>query len=232
MTRPYIELCRDLVAELGVAGGSGPASVEDQRGELKNIVRWVAESDVYVQNLWTDWNFLWTFNTGNFLLPGASTIPTIVDFNHPVENGLVLFSDTPSPHRPKWMEWDDFRMAYGASPVQSQVRPSAWTQRPDGLLVLSQRTMAAETHWTIEYHRTPARMMINTDISPLPIQFERIILARAAIMYGTREDAPELISGYGAEYADTLSKLEGSCLPNQRPHVRARTVLAQPNWVD
>ena len=229
MTRPYIELCRDLVGELGVAGGSGPSSVENQTGELRNIVRWVAEADIYVQNLWTDWKFMWAFEEGAFLPPGNNSIGAITAFAYPVESGLVLFSDTPTPHKPEYLDWREFRTRYGQNPKQRQTKASAWTVRPDGVLMLSHETTEDETHWLLEYQRHPIRLTSNTDLSPIPEHFERIILARAAIMYGTREDAPEIISGFGAEYADTLEKMEAAYLPGQRNHGRAEQLLIGPD---
>lgn len=233
MSRAYLDLCRDLVSELGVAGGSGPAAVKNQSGELANMVRWVAESDIYVQNLWSDWSFLWTKAIGSQVDTGTSTITSITNLGTEVEDGLILHANhAASAYRPKWLRWPEFRREYGTRAKTAVSSPAAWTVRPDGVIELSHNTTAA-TPWSLEYYKQPVRLVENGDLSLIPNRFERIIVARAAIMYGVREDAPEIVSGFTAEYADTLDKMESFLLPGQRSHRRSQQNegLPQPDFL-
>lgn len=222
MSRDYLTLCRDLVAELGVAGGTGPAATTGQVGELGNIVRWVAESDLYVQNLWTDWQFLWVKASGSRLANGEAEIGSVTSLETEVEDGLILHSGTAKAYRPKWLSWPDFRERYDTRPREKSSTPAAWAVRPDNVIVLSE-TVTGSTPWTLEYYRIPTRLAANGDLSLLPTRFERIILARAAIMYGVREDAPEIVTGFASEYSDTLEKMESFYLPGFRNHRRAQS---------
>src|SRR5688572_4470889 len=54
----FLQLCQDLVSELGLAGGSGPTTVVGQAGELRNVVRWIAQANLDIENQWIDWKFL------------------------------------------------------------------------------------------------------------------------------------------------------------------------------
>lgn len=221
-SRTYLELCRALVAELGIAGGSGPSAVTGQTGELDNVTRWIAEADLYIQNLWLDWKFLWTAGpTAQTIAAGASTIATVTDLRTEIEDGLILFAGSTQAYRPLWMEWPDFRLQFGTRPKNTQSKPAHWTVRPDGVIELSS-IVAANTAWTLEYQRQPVRMTSNTSTSPIPAAYDRLIMSRAAIMYGTREDAPEIQTGMAAEYDDLLEKLESACLPGQKYNRRAQ----------
>jgi hypothetical protein len=221
VSREYLTLCRDLVAELGVAGGTGPASTVGQVGELNNIIRWVAEADLYVHNLWLDWTFLWTKATGQLLAPEEDMITSLTNLETEVEDGLILHSGTAQAYRPQWLSWPEFRKRFETAPRRKSSRPAAWTVRPDKVIVLSE-AVSAETPWSLEYHRSPIRLANNGDLSAIPVRFERIIIARAAIMYGVREDAPEIVTGFAAEYADTLEKMEAFYCPGFRSGRRAQ----------
>ena len=63
-----------------------------------------------------------------------------------------------------------------------------------------------------EYWAAPTTLAANTDTPALPAHYHRIIVCRAAIMYGNREDAPEVITGMEAEYIDMLDKLQSDQL--------------------
>lgn len=222
MSRSYLDLCKALVAELGVAGGN-IAAVTGQSGELGNIVRWVADADLYIHNLWADWKFTWTSGpTGQLVNANGDTISSITDMASEIERGLVLKAETVSAYRPRWMPWPQFREQFKTRPKQTNPTPGYWTVRPDGVIELSEK-VTDNTAWSLEYYRVPTRMVNNNDLSLIPTRFDRIIIARAAIMYGVREDAPEIVSGFAAEYDDTLEKMESAYLPGQRNSRRSQS---------
>lgn len=216
MSRTFLELARDLVAELGE--GSGPPAVTGQTGNMGNIVRWIAEADVYIQNLWRDWDFMWTkvedptlnLNEGDSTITGLSaTLAT------PVERGLSLFVTPGRAWAPQWVPWREFVNRFENRDKPTRVRPGHWSCSPDGTIVLSDK-IAQDTPWSLEYYKRPVRMAQNGDRSPIPEDFDRIIIVRAAIIYGVREDAPELVRGYSGEYDDYMEKMEGRYLPGNR----------------
>lgn len=229
MSRSYLDLCRLLVSELGVAGGTGPATVVGQVAELRNIVQWVAEADVYIQNLWTDWDFLWAKAEGNYLPPGATSIRSITDLNLPLPDGMVLEADSPNAYSPTYMAWPEFRQRYTIKPRRAG-RVAAWAMRPDGVIELS-HSVSDDTYWSLEYYRKAKRMAANNDRSPIPEEFDRAIIARAAVIYGTREDAPEIVSGYAGEYDEAIESMQAQQLTALRPHGTAgQAATPAPDW--
>lgn len=231
MSRSYLDLCRAFVAELGIAGGTGPTAVTGQTSELGNVVRWIADADVEILNKWQDWKFLWTSGpVAQQLIALADTITTITDLGTEVEDGLLMDINGLG-WRPKWMSWHDFNRAYKTNEKKTLLRPTAWTVRPDGIIELSHRVQQV-TPWTLEYHKRPARLTSNLQTSPIPEHMDRIILARAALMYAGREDAPEIAISMGAEYDDMLVSLENMYLPALRNHGRSRNNgLPEPDFL-
>ena len=221
MSRTYLELCRAFVQELGIAGGTGPSNVTGQSGELANVTQWIADADLSVLNEWTDWKFLWTPGpAGQQLITSADTITTITDLGTEIETGLVL-SVANKGYRPEWIPYEEFRLAFKTNTKVTLARPTHWTVRPDGVIELSHRA-ASPIPWTMEYFKKPSRMSANTSLSPIPTHLDRIILSRAALMYGGREDAPEVVVSMGAEHDDLLEKLESQYLAGLRNHRRSR----------
>lgn len=217
MSRSFLDLCKATVAELGVAGGTGPSSVTGQVKELGRIVQWVGDADLYVQGLWHDWNFLWAQASGTAT---ADTIMTPADFKAEIDNGLVLNTGLASAYRPTWMDWREFDIKFETTPKSTSSRPFSWSVRPDNSIRLS-AILSASQDYTLNYFRLPQRMTGNTSVSPIPDMYDRIIIARAKIIYAEREDAPEVMAGSSAEYQDLLEKLESLYLPSAR-HVRTQ----------
>lgn len=206
----YRELCQDFVRELGIAGGEGPVTVTNQVGELRNVVRWIAEAALWIDNLWADWRYLWfamdaTVATRELPPPPDGTIPRRWN-----RNAVWVNYGTGQARQLKFLEYDEFNQLYLARP-QTNAVPSRFTIRPDNKLMFN-CTPATAIPVHVEGWRRPIRLVENTDTPAMPADFHRIIVARAAIMYGNREAAGEIISGMEAEYADLLEKLQSDQL--------------------
>ena len=210
----YLELCQGLVSELGLSGGTGPVAVTGNTVlELNNVTRWIRDAALQVDNLWLDWKYLWC----QYLKTGA-TVGT-----------QTLAVPTPTPrlwdlkkmrYRPQGLVggWQDLQyltrqqLADQCDPDNAiAATPWAYTILPDNTIYLAAPTDAAYD-FKGEYWRRPATLAANGDIPLLPPEQHRIIQCRAAIMYGNREDAPEVISGMEAEYIDMLDKLQADQL--------------------
>ena len=85
--------------------------------------------------------------------------------------------------------------------------PSAFTINPDNTVSLNQPPDQVY-EWRAEFWRRPIILTNDGDVPLMPSEHHRIIMCRAAVMYGNREDAPEIISGLTAEYIDMLDKLQ------------------------
>src|SRR5260370_29184580 len=79
MSRTLIDLCRDIVSDLGIAGGTlQSTSGSSLNNEQKNIIKWIKRADLFVQNLWVDWRFLWYQDPAAICAAGSNLVtPTL-----------------------------------------------------------------------------------------------------------------------------------------------------------
>lgn len=221
-SRTFLALCQDAVGDLGITGGVIQSVTGNSSQELVRIVNWVARADLLIQNLWSDWNFLWYTDT--LTIPaGADTFQTTKAFNDIDHLSLVMNPDITgvSPSYPSWMEWDAFRVRWQNRVKTSNPRPTNWSVDPTGKIWLSHYATAA-IPIQISYWVAPTRMVNNNDTSPIPGIFDTIIVERAKIIYAQRENAVEILVGSTAEFSDQLDKLESSCLPSARAARKSR----------
>jgi hypothetical protein len=210
----FLELCQTVRQEVGISG-TGPSTVLNQEGQLKVIVDFVAESDYQIQSLWHDWNFLWsqyssTLSTGT----RAPAVQKPTDFSNWDMRSFFLdytTNDSTNLTPLSYVDWRaDFRQG-----VATNSSPTYIVVQPDDNVIVDPPPDQSYTI-TADYWRVPTRMSANTDVSSIPAQFHRIIVARAKTMWAEREEAPEILLASVAEYQDLLDKLESQSLPGQR----------------
>jgi hypothetical protein len=216
----YLELCQELVGQFGLSGGEGPQAIANNTGELLNVTRWIRDSTLYIDNLWEDWRYLWlrysgTIQTGNS--SGSPPTQSGVQVRLWESTGLKIQDGTivSSSWTPlSFMRRQEFDAQFDPD-VESQAQPSVFTVMPDNTL---QFNCPADKVYNLKgaFYRRPAVLAADNDMPLIPSEYHNLIIARAVIKYGDREDAPELISGADAEYKDTLEKLEGSQLDGFR----------------
>ena len=210
----FLELCQTVRQEVGVSG-TGPTTVLSQEGQLKVIVDFVAASDFEIQVIWEDWDFLWA--------QYSSTLATSVKepiLQKPTDLGTwdlrsfyLNYTTDDSTHLSylSYVDWrKDFRQG-----TQTDTTPSYVVVQPDQNVFVDPPPDGAFTI-TADYWKTPTLMAANATVSPIPVQYHRIIVARAKSMWAEREEAPDILIASSAEYADLLDKLESSQLPAQK----------------
>lgn len=207
----YLTLSQELVQELGIAGGTvaTPGTVTAQTGELGNVVRWIRNAETYVNNLWKDWKFLHfdhstTLSENSRIPPGPGGF-TVREWDR---NSFYLNRLSNQPRALRFIPYQDFRHTDDIG-IISKSTPDRITVKPDGSLLVNKSALIDYT-FTAEGWRRPAILVNDTDLPAMPAEFHRIIMVRAMIFYGNREDAPEIISGAEAEYIDILEKLQSS----------------------
>lgn len=210
----YLELCQELVSELGIAGGTGPTSVVGQTGILNNVCRWIreAENDINVQ--WKNWKFLWTeyheMLQAGIQVPPAPGTPAGVKVRQWDRSALYLNKETNSPSQPSFVPWEVFRSKFAVgSPTAG--RPAFWSVRPDNTLIFD-RPADAIYSITGEFWRRSVRMRVDSDMPAMPEEYHRLIVATAAVKYGNKEDAPEIISGMEAEMISLMAQIQSDQL--------------------
>lgn len=208
----YLQACQDLVSELGLAGGTGPTTVAGQRGELKNVTRWIRESFLWIDNLWGDWKYHWFQYSGSINAGSQQPTPASVPVHHWDRASLWLDSGAAQAKKLNYMAWEEYRALYFHT-ATSPSAPTTFTVLPDSSLITYPPSDVLHT-LRGEAWRRPLVLVNDNDQPLLPVQYHRLAIARAAIMYGNREDAPEIIGGFEAEYKDLLEKLQGDQAPS------------------
>lgn len=201
----YLQLCQKFVRELGIAGGgaNNPTAVVGQTGELLNVVTWIAAAEHQINNQTMNWKYLWAeyseaLSVGDQDPPSPSSPRARVW----VKDAFFLDKGGVNQRKLEWESWDYFRQSTTV-PAQPQVIG----QKPNGALRLDAPMTLALT-LTGEYYKAPTKLAANNDVPAMPAEFHRIILCRAAVIYGGREDAPEIVNHYEPEYIELLDKLE------------------------
>jgi hypothetical protein len=219
MSRTFLQLCQDVVSDLGIAGGTLGSTIGSLNQEQVRICNWVARADLYIQNLWADWQFLWYQDNAVTCAAGSNQLITVpptwsANIQNYDNTSLWINPGLANAQRIRWMPWDKFRAAYKMLPPQSAgLVPVAWSYDPDGNLWLSQN-MSQLSSFSLEYWVVGQRMTNDQSVSPIPNNFDSIICERAKIIYAGRENAPEILTSASAEYVDQLDKMQAYCLPN------------------
>ena len=217
MSRTFLALCRDIVADLGIAGGTLPSTQGLQNQEQVRICNWVARSDLYLQNLWTQWNFLWVQDRAITAPLGSNACtPTLPIWaaniqTYDLKSFWINFGAANAQNIP-WMEWNQFYRVYLSKPLMTQAVPTYFSIDPAGNIWLS-NNMPSLTTFAMEYYVVGNRMQVDADVSPIPNNFDSIIVERAKIIYAGRENAQEIMTSASAEYSDQLDKMQAYCLP-------------------
>jgi len=238
----YLKLVQELVAELGIGGantgGTVPDTVLSQKGQLWNAVNWIKQAENNINLMWADWRFLATdyeetLTLSSTAVPAHSGTETVNKWDR---TSFWIDLTQTSSGQLEWMEWSKFRaMLLPGSAGAGNGKPSTITQKRNGDLLLNTPCDTAYT-LTAEFWKEPVLLSANTDLPAMPAQFHRIIICEAAIKYGNKEAAGEVIQGMEAEYIYLLDKLEGDQLEG-REYERLSTqdipiVVGIPGYTD
>lgn len=227
----FLELCQEFVGEYGLAGGTGPDTVVGQKGELGNVVRWIRDASLDLDNRWEDWRYLW--------LQFYGTLPAQIDFPTPVAQPGVfarrwqtkaLRYRSLNPLGSSWtplayVEFQRFQVKYDPD-IATPGAPSVFTVMPDNTLKFDK---PADQAYQLKgaFYRLPPVMKADADQPAIPEQYQRIIRVRALKYYADREDAPELVRAAVTEYPDLLEKLERAYLDARRAQGAASQIEEQ-----
>lgn len=226
MSRRFLDLCKDVVSDLGIAGGVINSVTGTLNQEQLRVINWVARADLYVQNLWVDWSFLWYADPAVLVQANSDvlspSLPSWAANIQTVETGsLWLGAGTASAKPIRFTDWDTFRQLFQRKLKSSAATPTTWSKQPDGKLLLSQ-TMQGALTFTLDYHCIGKRMVSDNDTSPIPVNFDQIICEKAKMYYAERENAQEIMSGAVAEYTDMLDKMQAIFLPDNTAGRRSK----------
>ena len=214
----YLQLVQQLVSELGIGGvnqgGTVPPTVVGQKGQLYNAINWVRQAENNINVMWANWDYLAT-DYSEALTIGSTAVPThsgTETVNKWDRDSFWLNVTATSSGQLEFMDWTDFRkLILPGSGSASNGKPARITEKRNGTLLLDAPSNLAYT-LTAEFWKEPVLLAADSDLPAMPAQFHRIIICEAAIKYGNKEAASEIIQGMEAEYLYLLDKLEGDQL--------------------
>lgn len=214
----FLQLCVTARRECGVSS-SGPTAVTGQTGILEKIVNWVADGDQETQGRWFDWDFLHVSTWTEVSVANVAAIAAPNTIGTWDEKSFYLnYTAATHKHLPV-MDYREWRQNY-----RQGVRVS---KKPDNVIILPDLSLKLEPPpdavYTVsaDYWKKPVKMTADANTSPIPEEYERIIVARAKIFYGEAQAAPEILVSGQIEYDDLLDKLESKYLPEQKGRRRA-----------
>jgi hypothetical protein len=196
-----------------------PTAVTGQTGQLLEIVNWVADADSETQSRWFDWDFLHlgTWTTATVIGTAAVSAPS--DLGVWDEDSFYLNYTAATHKQLPVMDYKTWRRDYRQG-VKTNKKPDNVVILPDLSLKLEPPPDAVYT-LSADYWKRPTKMTTNSATSPIPEEYERIIVARAKLFYAESYGANEILLSAQVEFDDLLDKLESKYLPSQKGRRRA-----------
>lgn len=209
----FLELCKAARRACGITG-MGPTTVLNNTGDYEKLVEWVALADQELQSRWLDWDFLHVSTWSTSTIVGVPTVMAPDNIGAWDTDSFYLNYSLSTGTKLAPMDYKEWRKTMRQG-TQTNQRPTIAVVKPDLSLILQSPPDAVYT-LTADYWMRPAKMAANTDTSPIPEEYERIIIARAKMMYAEDGGSMVLLQSAQIEYDDLLDKLEAKYLPSQR----------------
>lgn len=206
------------MSELGLSGGTGPTSTQGNTiTELINVTRWISNACTAIDTLWMDWKYLWLPYSVTGVAPVSSGYQYLTSPSQPVRlwdvNKLRFRpSNTPGAlwQSVDYYERDRFFTLFDPDNATAGA-PAGWTITPSNQVQFGS-PFDTNYDFMAEFWQRSIALANDADVPMMPAEYHRIIMCRAAVYYGNREDAPEIIQGLEAEYVDLLDKLQSDQL--------------------
>lgn len=212
----FLELCRTFREEAAMSG-TGPTSVLNQTGQMKQVVDWINRAYQHIQNDQIHWSFMrrpFSFDTiAGEQIYTADAIG-LTDFGEWAMNKFRITPDNSSSEQYMIpVTWDYFDNAFRIGTTRtSQGYPVYVAQQPDMAL----------TFWPIpsdvftvygEYFIKAQQMSANTDEPIFPARFHMAIVWKALMYYANYYAADERYVFAENEYRKLMHEMKRSQLP-------------------
>jgi len=206
----FLEMVKITRQECGIQG-QGASSVIGQFGLLKRLVDWVADADVLIQTMHTDWNFLWKV----FKFPivdGADIVVRPPNFTMWDRKSFAIDRGTPQGRSLRLIHYDEWRRNNN---IKTKSEPYEIAIMPDNNLVLSAPSNGSHEIYA-EYWKKPKRLILNDDVPLYAEEYHRMIIARAKMWFFEDIESIDQWNQAKEEYELWFKKLEGEYLPEQQ----------------
>lgn len=181
--------------------GAEPTDVENQTGKQAEVVFFVQQSWLDIQNEQTGWRFM--RRSGELtLVQGQATVLTsaIPDFDllstSSDDRGrfITLYTDDVRDEQiVRYVPWQQWQQSYLQRGPRGVGTPANFTVRPDNSLKFD---LEADQPYTVSvwYKRTPQTLLVSSDLPIMPARYDMAIVWHAINRYycTTRSDAKML----------------------------------------
>lgn len=219
-----LDLVNRLRIESGASGGT-LTTLASPTKEVERMTNWIIQSDLEIQELHHDWNFLRAeveFDTvaGDWSYTPVTDITAITKFAQWKTDDLRVYLKSAGygseTHLGEAMAYDAFRSYWRFNMRRStQSRPVSWAVAPDHSLVLG--PVPNDVYTVVgEYFKEPTLMSADTDTSAIPSRYQMVIVYRAMMKYAPYEAAGEIYQAGKDEYRKMLEALEINQLPKMQ----------------
>lgn len=207
----FLALVQQFYREMGYSGVV-PTTVVSQTSQKRKAVDWIAEAEYLINTRWADWMYLWTqwsqgttSGTANYSAPSDIGTWDKESFylNYTADTYQQL---TYIPYK-EWRE--DWRQG-----TKTNTLPDQFTILPDKSITLEAPPDDSYT-LTADYWKSPTKMTTDTETSPIPDRFERIIIVRAKLIHAEHFGDMPLYQQALLEYNELLDRLEADQLPDR-----------------
>ena len=219
----FLELAKRLRQESGLQG-NGPSTVVAQTGMLLKIVTWINQAWVDIQNMRSDWSWMWgraslstVADQSEYAITAwtdtdSSSALTVNGFSRLQRNTLKIYllSAGQTEEGPLlFMEYHDWQKSFGyGSPVSGT--PTTYTVLPNGKIKLSPPPDAVY-YISCDYFKAATEMAIADASTPdCPVEFHHSVWAKALLDYAIHDEAISLHNQSLTRAANYINRLDGA----------------------
>jgi len=211
----FLQICQAAARESGLSG-TGPTSVENQTGEMLQVVNWCNYAHEDIQNLRPDWAFAqeqFDFETISGTAEYTPLAVSITDLLAWKTNDFRVYLNAADETFLTYLQWDEFRYTYQYGTSRTTTgRPTIITVEPDDSLFIYP---IPDDEYTIDgqYFKKPSVMSVDADTPRFKSNFHMAVVWRAVMLYSAEISAQDLYYHGEKEYKKVIRKLEFNQLP-------------------
>lgn len=214
MSSLYIELVKQFVLDAGIEG-TVLEDVTILTGMHAKVAYWIAEADVEIQRKHIDWGFLYD----NFQEQCIANIDTYSPLIGGVRawdiegSGLAISVEGVAKEIPR-IDYGEFQHLKMFNPMVSE--PECYAIGPDKKIRLHPTPDKPDYILSIGYWKAPARMRLSSDVSPIPVHYDRLIVTKAKQMWAEHDEVMIPLNKGVQDLAEMTQQLEAEFLPGHK----------------
>lgn len=229
----FLQLCQRARQEMAIPG-AGPTSVDDQVGELKSVVDWVASAWDDIQEQRTVWFWQrgeFSFNTvasTGVYTPGDAGVSDLRWWDSRRAKIYLTASGVADESKIGFIPYGDWYDTYNVG-AQVNNRPRALGVRPEDNALLVAPVPDAVYSISGVYWKAQTHLTAGTDTPAMPADFHLAIVWLAVKLYAAKEENAWLYAHADDQLSTWMARLERHQLPPITIGARAIGAVSEAN---